>query len=407
MLVVIDTLRRDVVGTYGGEAETPHLDALAARGAAVPGMSSAFHQTTASMAALFTGRTPSFETGDPARTLPGTGETWCGMARFAAPGDTCIPQSLPTLAQRLHAAGYWTIGVFSNELMHAPSGFARGFEDLVEVGAPEPDTPAWRARSWRRVHLAAAAAVARRLGDRFFLYVHLMDAHDYPPPGHAYTDGVREADRGVGALLADLEHRGLLEGSVVVVTSDHGEQLGEMHPPFPRKALRSHYGNPSYEEVLAVPLIVAPLEERGWRPPRNTIELHDWILRLAGAAPPEAPAKDLAEGELFVSEGKYRTYRQNGWKSSFDRARERVVLFDLRADPREQHDLSATRPDVVAAHRERLDALTRKLAARGAWRSVLSPEERVRLEALGYVESPSDQPALDPAGASMLDSHRR
>ena len=388
VLVVIDTLRRDALGCYGGSVATPHLDALAARGTAVQGVTSAYFQTSASMAALFTGRTPSLETGDPARALPWTGETWCGLARFGAPGASCIPESLPTLPQLLHDAGYWTIGVLSNELLHAPSGFERGFDDLVQLGGTrlEPGTLPWQARAWRRVDLAASAAIARRLGDRFFLYVHYMDAHDHPSRGDEYADGVRAADAGVGALLDYLEEQRLSEGSVVVVTADHGEELGETHPPFPRRPLRSHYGNPSYEEVLGVPLIVAPASALGDPPPRSTIEVHDWILRLAGAAKGTPPAADLARDEVFVSEGGFRTYRRDGWKSAFDRKQERVVLFDLGSDPNEQRDLAAARPDVVAAHRKRVDELTRQLATREQRRATLSQDERARLEALGYLD---------------------
>jgi arylsulfatase A-like enzyme len=387
VLIVIDTLRRDALGSYGGKIGTPALDALAASGVAVPGMTSAFHQTTASMASLFTGRTPSLETGDAERPLPWTGETWCGLARFGAPGAPCIPASLPTLAQRLHDAGYWTIGVLSNELMHAPSGFGRGFDDLVEVGGlPEPGTPPWRARSWKRVHPAATSAIDRRLGDHFFLYVHYMDVHDYGERGDTYEDGVREADTAVGALLDHLKERGLYEGSVIVVTGDHGEHLGEKHPPFPNRALELHYGNPSYEELLAVPLLVSPRGTLEGSPPRTTQELHAWLLRLAGAEPDPPRGAEPAADEVYVSELAYRTYRRDGWKSAFDRSRDRVVLFDLAHDPTEQHDLSAARPDVVEAHRRRVDELTRELAASGERRAAISAEERARLEALGYLE---------------------
>lgn len=391
VLVVIDTLRRDALGCYGGATATPRLDALAQSGAAVPGMSSAYHQTSASMAALFTGRTPSLETGDAAHPLGWTLETWCGMARFSEPGGACIPETLPTLAERMRDAGYWTIGVFSNSLMHDPSGFGRGFDDLIEVGArSDPHTRSRETRAWRRVHEAATAAIDRRLHDHFFLYVHYMDVHDHPE-GVDYSVGVRAADTAVGELLAHLELRGLREGTVVVVTSDHGEHLGERHPPTPQRARFHHFGNPSYEELLAVPLLVSPASALGARPPRSTVELHDWLLRLAGAVPitpePDAPAPD----ELYLSELTFRTYRNEGWKSAFDRRHEGVVLFDLSSDPHEQNDLSAARPDIVATHRRRVDELTRELAAHGKRRRVLNPEERARLEVLGYLQEGAEE----------------
>jgi arylsulfatase A-like enzyme len=385
VLVVIDTLRRDALGCYGGSTPTPALDALAQRGVAVPGFRSAYHQTSSSMGALFTGRTPSLETGDPARPLHWTGETWCGMARFGAPGASCIPESLPTLASQLHAAGYWTIGVLSNDLLYEPSGFGRGFDDVVQVGEHVTELPSWQARSWKRVHPAAAAAIDRRLHDRFFLYVHYMDAHDYKQRGDQYADGVRAADAGVGALLAHLEERGLLENALVVVTSDHGEHLGERHPPEPERVLNSHFGNPSYEELLAVPLLVWPANALRDGAPRGTTELHDWLLRRAGVAA-AARELELAPDEHYVSEMKYRTYRDGRWKSSFERAGTRAVLFDLDSDPHEQRDLSGARADVLATHRSRVDALTQELAASGARRDALSGEERRRLEALGYLQ---------------------
>jgi arylsulfatase A-like enzyme len=384
VLVVVDTLRRDALGCYGGATPTPEFDALARRGVAVQGFRSAYHQTSSSMGALFTGRTPSLETGDAARPLHWTGETWCGMARFGVPGAACIPESLPTLAAQLHAAGYWTIGVLSNDLLYEPSGFGRGFDDLVQVGERGSQLPSWQQRSWKRVHPAAAAAIDRRLHDRFFLYVHYMDAHDYKQRGDQYADGVRAADAGMGALLAHLGERNLLEGALVIVTSDHGEHLGEHHPPEPERALHSHFGNPSYEELLNVPLLVWPARALEDGAPRGTTELHDWLLARAGvaAAPPELA---LTDGEHYVSELKYRTYRDGRWKSSFARAGERALLFDLESDPHEQRDLSGERADVLDAHRRRVDALTLALAARGARRGALSAEERQRLEALGYL----------------------
>jgi arylsulfatase A-like enzyme len=384
VLVVIDTLRRDALGCYGGSTPTPELDALARRGVAVQGFRSAYYQTSSSMGALFTGRIPSLETGDPVRPLHWTGETWCGMARFGAPGALCLPESLPTLAEQLHAAGYWTIGVLSNDLLYEPSGFGRGFDDLVQVGGQPSPKPPWQERSWKRVHPAATAAIDRRLHDHFFLYVHYMDVHDYEPRGDQYADGVRAADAAVGALLAHLGERNLLDGALVIVTSDHGEHLGERHPPDPARALRSHFGNPSYEELLNVPLLVWPADAVKDGVPRGTTALHDWLLHRAGVAA-AAPDLALADGEHYVSELMYRTYRVGRWKSSFARADGRPLLFDLESDPHEQRDLSGERADVLDAHRRRVDALTQALAARGPRRDALSAEERRRLEALGYL----------------------
>src|SRR6185295_18205944 len=105
VLVVIDTLRRDRVSAYGGRVPTPNIDAFAAHGTVYRHAVGAFHQTTMSMAALFTGRTPSLE-GTAGQAVPWTGRTWCGLSRFAARegDDACVPASLPTLAEAMRGA---------------------------------------------------------------------------------------------------------------------------------------------------------------------------------------------------------------------------------------------------------------------------------------------------------------
>ena len=117
LLIVVDTLRRDHVSAYADLARTPNMDRLAEGGQVARGAVSSFHQTTMSMSALFTGRTPSLEWADGER-LEWNGKTWCGLTRFAqGPGDDCIPSSLPTLAEGMRGLGYRTIGVVANELL--------------------------------------------------------------------------------------------------------------------------------------------------------------------------------------------------------------------------------------------------------------------------------------------------
>ncbi len=88
------------------------------------------------MGALFTGRTPAVEAGDgPAQ--PWTSQTWCGLARFASPGEErCVPGALETLAESLSGLGYETLGVTSNLLLYEPAGFARGLDVWEEAAHP-------------------------------------------------------------------------------------------------------------------------------------------------------------------------------------------------------------------------------------------------------------------------------
>ena len=71
------------------------------------------------MAALFTGRTPSIESGDRRLQLHWNGSNWCGLARFADRDDErCVPGAVPTLAEQMRIAGYTTLGATANELLH-------------------------------------------------------------------------------------------------------------------------------------------------------------------------------------------------------------------------------------------------------------------------------------------------
>ena len=232
---------------------------------------------------------------------------------------------------------------------------------------------------------AAVTALNRRPRDQFFLYVHYVDVHDYLFQKISYAAAVQSMDEGVGRLLAQLESAKLLEDAVVVLVSDHGEQLGEMHN-FPGEHPKSfgHYGNPSFQEQLRIPLIVAPA--RFPDPDRflRSQDLFQLLLEIAGVK--REPSHDVEPDELYVGEANYRTYRRGRWKSFLRRADGRHFLYDLEADPLERSDVGAKFPEVTAAHAERIDQLTRSLAAKAAPQRGLSDDERERLRALGYLD---------------------
>jgi hypothetical protein len=122
--------------------------------------------------------------------------------------------------------------------------------------------------------------------------------------------------------------------------------------------------------------------------PIRTQDLHDLVLRLAGLE--VSPQRDLEPDELLLTERKYLTYRRGRFKASFPRVKGWPVLFDLEADPREQRNAARQHPDVMKRYRRRADALAASLAARAAFTGKLTPEDRSRLEALGYLgEEPS------------------
>ena len=373
VLIVVDTLRRDYLGCYGSKLRTPNIDRLAESGQIFTNAFSSFHQTTMSMGALFTGQTPSLES-EGRRVLGWNGRNWCGLARFGAPPgeESCIPKSLRTLPEVLQKAGYWTIGISTNALLFRPAGFERGFDDWVEHAG----------RSfWGEVNEAAFEALARRARDRFFLYVHYMDVHDHRFVGHSYAQTVSQVDRGVGGLIRGLDEQGLLEDAVVVLTSDHGERLKETHLT---KGSPFHFGNPSFEEVVRVPLIVSPAVFEHTSELVRSQDVFRLVTNLAGVR--SEPTHELESDELFTSEAYWQTYRRGRWKSLAARGKRGHLLVDLLDDPGEEHDVAAENPSILAEHSERIASLSRALAASKAPASELTEEDRRRLDALGYIE---------------------
>lgn len=381
ILVVIDTLRRDHVDSGSDVVSTPNLDALAERGQRLDPVVASFHQTTMSMAALFTGRTPSLESEEGTASLEWNGRNWCGMRRFAADGeDACIPAALPTLAEALAERGYWTAGVATNPLIFRPEGYDRGFDTWIEV---RDDDDSADGRSGEAANRAVEALLASRPSDRFFLYVHLMDAHDYQLEERGYRDSVALADRALGDLVATLDGQGLLDDAFLLVTADHGERLDDRHVV---RGTTSHHGNPSFEEVLRIPLLMVPaFFPEGIPGVLRGEDLNRLIKRVAGIQ--DLGPHDLEPGELFVSETRYQTYRLGRWKAYRPRGGE-LVLVDLQADPGEQRDVAAEHPDVVESIQKRMDELSTSLAAKGevAPPTGLSEEDKRRLQAVGYLE---------------------
>jgi arylsulfatase A-like enzyme len=392
VLIVIDTLRRDALPCYGGQTPTPNIGALAASSTVFQNAVGAYHQTTMSMAALFTGRIPSIESGDPAEPLPWDSRAWCGLARLAHPPDAqCVPSVVPTLAEALRNAGYTTVGFVSNELLFRPAGYDRGFDEWIEVandatglfgppryasGSPSP----LRTGVW--VNHSVRTWLDGPLPERLFLYVHYMDVHDWPLGPYPYAVGVERVDERLGELRDMLSARGVLEDAVVILTADHGEALKEVHPI---ATPPNHFGNPSFEPVLRVPLLVSPpVAEDPTRPMRSD-DVHRLIRRLARL--PAGPADtEVRADEHFLTEVRFQTYRRGSWKSMWPRSPGPPLLFDLKTDPGEQHDLAAERPDELAAHRRRIDELARDLAAAPITERALTEEERARLRALGYAQ---------------------
>src|SRR5262245_59072699 len=164
------------------------------------------------------------------------------------------------MAGRLKASGFATGGFVSSIVLARPSGLERGFDTFSDRFDVAEDDARFLNTIQRRGDIATAEAIEwiqKHGRERFFAWVHLYDPHDpYEPPGRYATeyadrpyDGeVAWSDELVGRLLAALSTSGLADRTLVVVTSDHGEGLGEHG-----EAVHGYF---IYETTLHVPLVI-------------------------------------------------------------------------------------------------------------------------------------------------------
>jgi arylsulfatase A-like enzyme/Tfp pilus assembly protein PilF len=396
VLVTIDTLRADRLGCYGSrDVATPRLDALARAGALAPEASVHVPLTRPSHACLLTGRLPAEH----------------GLRDNVSPP---LDARVPTLGESLRGAGFRTAAFVSSIVLSSQSGLGRGFDaygDRFEAGG---DDARFLNSIQKRGDATTAEAIAwleSQRDARVFLWLHLYDPHDpYDPPepyagryaDRPYDGEVAWSDELIGRLDDALARLGLRDDTLLVVTSDHGEGLGEHG--------ESVHGFFAYQTTLRVPFLArGPGIAAGTRIPVTvrSVDVMPTALELLGVATPAglsgrslaaalrggpAPAEAPTYAESLLPLLHYgwsdlRVLREGRWK--YIQA-PRPELYDLKNDPRELSDLAAAEPARAAALRE---ALASRLAAekRDATTSAAQAGESVppdlleRLGALGYL----------------------
>src|SRR6201993_4786772 len=242
IIITVDTLRPDHLGCYGyKQIRTPNLDVLAAAGTRFERAYPPVPVTLPAHTVIFTVTYPMYS----------------GMHDFS--GNTLNP-SQPTLASTLAAQGYATAAVIGSAVLDSRFGLNRGFDfyydhfdfnRLQESNLDEMERPGnvvadevldWLGKNYQR---------------RFFLWMHLYDPHyPYRPPSpysqeyksHPYDGEIAFADAQVGRLLGFLKEKGLYQHTLIVLSGDHGEGLGE-------HGEKTH-GFFIYNSTLHVPMIV-------------------------------------------------------------------------------------------------------------------------------------------------------
>jgi arylsulfatase A-like enzyme/Tfp pilus assembly protein PilF len=284
LLVSIDTLRYDYLGCYGNRAvKTPHIDALAARGALFENAVAHAVVTLPSHASILTGLYP-------------TGHGIHDNAGYR------LEESQRTLAEIFSENGYETAAFVAAFPLDSRFGLTQGFglyddryrsQRIVnEMAMPE--------RRGDMVVAAASAWLESRGETPWFLFVHLYDPH-FPyeaPEEHGrlyptdpYAGEVSFVDEQVGLLLASLEVRNRLDDTIVLLTADHGEGLGEHEE-------RTH-GIFAYEATIRVPLLLAAPSIGGGtrvRARARHVDVAPTLVELAGLE-----AKTAFDGRSLAS----------------------------------------------------------------------------------------------------------
>ncbi len=425
LLVTVDTLRSDCVGSYGFPVgTTPEIDRLAKRGVLFEEALATSCFTAPSMASIATGQLPVRH----------------GVLDW---GDRGV-EDLPTLAERLQDAGY-RVGFFSAHGAIAEIGaITRGFDGmLVDDGDLDGRALTDRALAW--------IGKSRR---PFFAWVHYFEPHaPYEPPEERarrvlpvdvaaeipdylpragwlaaidrairdeggfetvlpalYAAEVADADAEIGRLVRAVEGRVGPERLVVAFTADHGENLADHEPFFDHR-------NALYESLVRVPLLLCGpgIEPRRERRAVSNASLYATFVELAGASGGADAAPSLLDDPrptepLFLDSGlqeiPHKAIRAGDRKVVRRLQDGRVVWFDLASDPGETRPLEVDSDAEAAAMAQRLATWLseQRAASRARPSGDLSAAERRRLEALGYFAPAGESVPRDPAKTRGDDS---
>src|SRR3954470_21095888 len=429
-LITVDTLRADHMSLYGyGRATSPNLQKMAATGVTFDRAICQWPKTGSSFASMFTGMYPHT-----------TGITHKAAVR--------VPEKYVTLPVLFKESGFTTMGVVSNAVVSSKFGWNRGFDELAETwGTGEfPDDPKLfrPLASAPKVNSLAVPLLKKYAKvDRLFAWFHYSDTHapymlptafqnpflgdpmfkgdqevpqkvvnkGYTLDGHTdlkyyvaqYDANVRVADTYIQKLLDEMRALGLLEDSLVIVTADHGEELGEHNSWF-------EHGPLPYNTTGHVPLFFVMDGLAAGRRIDRPVELIDIYPTLRDAVAPDRQIEGLEGRSLwpFLRPGKvdptqadtfrqafleaghhpnlYHGVQEGTWKLVFNsggkhsRAADSPTggfeLYDLAEDPMETNNLAATKTEEVRRLRRELVEWMKKARSMGDEDEVNGETER-------------------------------
>jgi arylsulfatase A-like enzyme len=413
VFILVDTLRADHLSMHGYERPTtPTLDRLAETGVLFRNNVAQSSWTKMSMASLWTG------------TYPVTSQ----IDRYSHG----VPEAARMPAEIFRDAGYETAGIFRNGWVGPEFGFSQGFDLYVKAASVTGKdvqhgryTPhALVGNDWD-VTQSAIEFMRGARNQKFFLYVHYMDVHQYVFEQQSalfgtdyeasYDNAIHWTDRNIGAMVEGIEQLDLMKNTLVVVASDHGEAFYEHG--------KEGHATDLYGEVIETPLLfVLPfflepgvvVEE-----PTENIDIFPTILELAGLDPLEgAQGRSLVPlmmGQEDPSPGPTFSHLERNWAGDGDAnpliavtdGDDRLIywakkppaggteLYEIAEDPTEQVNIADLEPERTE---ELIEMAEEYFAYPGApWGDAPSEVEiddmkRGILQALGYVVGGDGKP---------------
>jgi arylsulfatase A-like enzyme/Flp pilus assembly protein TadD len=389
VLITMDTVRADHLRQYGySKIQTPNLDRLAAQSYIFQDAMSHAPLTLPSHVSMLTGKIPRSH----------------GVLDN---GGFHLHDKEITLPEILKEAGYRTGAVVSSFVLDSRWGLDQGFDDyydnfsLAEFKALNPHDAQRRAVDTQK---EAELWLDSHYQNKFFFWVHFFDPHEpYDPPepyrteysGQPYDGEIAYMDQSIGKLLDKLLHLGIADRTIIILTSDHGEGLGEhnelshstflynttQHVPFfirlPDAEKREISGI-----VRQIDLAPTALDLLGVEPPKEMQGL-SLIPMMNGKKEKRAAYSESAFAKLHYGWAPLESITTGEYKYIHAPKPE---LYDRSEDYGEKNNLISARPEITKALKQELTSFRENAGASSNQEpQKIDPEIEENLRSLGYV----------------------
>ncbi len=434
ILIVLDTVRADFLSVYNDQNKTKHLVQFSKDSVIFDNCIAPSEWTQPSHASLFTGLYP----------------VQHGMHKYFD-GENLwpiLPDKFTTLAEIFQDHGYITAGIVSNRWALGPSfNFQQGFQ-LYDVPFGigtfydsyffKPIMPLvlylFNILPKYTLFYRPAEDMNKRIfpfvkanhQNPFFLFINYLDAHTpYQPPvpfnpirfpffhkvkqwainykdqkknkkvrnsfnKSQYSAEISYLDEHLGRFFVKLKELNLYDSSLIIVTSDHGELLGEHD-------LIGHMFSPMYEPLLKIPLIIKYPYSRVTGRKKNKImltDLYPTILSLCDLPIPDTVSRKAFgdHSQLFVSEyydknfGKHRALYCGSYKFMEFTKNKALELYDLKKDPQEKQNIISQVPEVTVKMQRKLREWEKRFKAHKKQETEATDEMLEDLKTLGYIQ---------------------